>query len=884
MRPGLDLLRLGVTLATTVLMARLLGVTTSEALMGLGLLVGLLLGVYEGLHLRVRFLGKGTFARRTVLGVAAWGVGVVVVQAAGVIGRIGLADFGLALSFLGIGQVVGLLAGRWQTVLSVRRAAAGAAAAGLVLLALAGRPAALARAPPPRPPTRWTCGPSMAGEVAGVAVEVRGNGNFIGAGAEPHLHQRDGRRGGGGGAGGPAVRPGERGHPDDDRRRGRDDHGARRTERGSGYTTEIQAFCGQYHDEIPSPEDVFTAGETGDRGTGDAGHPHQPGRGVYGRDQQEAIWQVTDGYDISANPAAEALVERRRGGSADRRPGGRRGRRPGEPALGLRDQPDGVRRPERGSVEVSSPSATTCRRGASRAPSSTCPSRPPPAACRTPTRSAWRWAPPSPSNAAWPASMPGCVLVHGGFAGGERSLTIDLLDLACDASFSGTQEMQDAVRAQLETGVLHLVLQDDTAVLAARLALNEGPPALPCGTSAEAAPVALPLPEASLVLSAGEGARTSFVGLGGAAALLLTALAGSGNTLGSAAAASRVRGAGGLRGAARAAGRAAGRHRSGWTRRRRSPGAGPGRRSERLPAGLRAAGARRSWRLASRRSRRRRCWRRCGRQWGRSTRPPTPPRCCAPTRRPPGLLGRLPAEVRSRLEEKVLAGLQEQQVAGPPRRRPGPCAATTPWTWCAGPSSAATAARCSRCWPRAGRRGRARVWPRAVAGLDLQAGRPGVPAPGARRGAPLRRPSIWTAYLDAGGGAAGPAAQGARRRPSSPGCPPACAPGARPPRREAGGRAGEPLGGQAARGGGSRRRRRGGSVLELARGRSACSGLLPPGLREQVGEAGGPASSTEQAVEKLGRRRRAAWSSRSGRSICCGPPWAWATATGPTPS
>ena len=74
-RPGLDLLRLGVTLATTVLMARLLGVTTSEALMGLGLLVGLLLGVYEGLHLQVRFLGKGTFARRTVLGVAAWGAG-----------------------------------------------------------------------------------------------------------------------------------------------------------------------------------------------------------------------------------------------------------------------------------------------------------------------------------------------------------------------------------------------------------------------------------------------------------------------------------------------------------------------------------------------------------------------------------------------------------------------------------------------------------------------------------------------------------------------------------------------------------------------------------------------------------------------------------------
>ncbi len=133
-RTGLDLLRLGVTLVTTLLMARLLGVNTSEALMGLGLLVGLLLGVYEGLHLRVRFLGKGTFARRTALGVAAWGAGVVVVQAAGVIGRVGLADFGLALSFLGIGQVVGLLTGRWQTVLTARRAASGAVA-GLLLLA-----------------------------------------------------------------------------------------------------------------------------------------------------------------------------------------------------------------------------------------------------------------------------------------------------------------------------------------------------------------------------------------------------------------------------------------------------------------------------------------------------------------------------------------------------------------------------------------------------------------------------------------------------------------------------------------------------------------------------------------------------------------------------
>ena len=102
---------------------------------------------------------------------------------------------------------------------------------------------------------------------------------------------------------------------------------------------------------------------------------------------------------------------------------------------------------------------------------------------------------PFPDQCGLAGDMAGCVRVHGGFAGGERSLTVDLLDLACDASFDGTQEMQDAVRAQLATGVLHLVLQDDTAVLGARLALNEGPAALPCGTSVETAPVvAMPSP------------------------------------------------------------------------------------------------------------------------------------------------------------------------------------------------------------------------------------------------------------------------------------------------------------------------------------------------------------------------------------------------------
>lgn len=162
-RPGLDLLRLAITVVTTALMALILGITTPEALMGAALLGGLLVGLYEGLHVQVRFLGKRAFVRRTVLGVAAWGAGMVVVQTAGVIGRVGLADFGLAVSFFGIGQVVGLLTGRWQSVLEARRARVGS----LASVALVGLAVAAALLP------GW--GPSA--QAAGVQTDDLGGGD-----------------------------------------------------------------------------------------------------------------------------------------------------------------------------------------------------------------------------------------------------------------------------------------------------------------------------------------------------------------------------------------------------------------------------------------------------------------------------------------------------------------------------------------------------------------------------------------------------------------------------------------------------------------------------------------------------------------------------------
>ena len=89
-------------------------------------------------------------------------------------------------------------------------------------------------------------------------------------------------------------------------------------------------------------------------------------------------------------------------------------------------------------------------------------------------------------------AMAGCLIVHGGFAGGERSLVVDLLNLGCDASAPVVDDQrQQALVAQLATGVVHVMLQDDTAVNRAWLDINGDPPPQVCGTSTQAVPVAV---------------------------------------------------------------------------------------------------------------------------------------------------------------------------------------------------------------------------------------------------------------------------------------------------------------------------------------------------------------------------------------------------------
>lgn len=89
-------------------------------------------------------------------------------------------------------------------------------------------------------------------------------------------------------------------------------------------------------------------------------------------------------------------------------------------------------------------------------------------------------------------AMAGCVVVHGGFQGGERSLVVDLADLGCDASAPVVDPArQQALLDQLATGVVHVMLQDDTAVNGAWLDVNGGPAPAACGTRSEAVPAAV---------------------------------------------------------------------------------------------------------------------------------------------------------------------------------------------------------------------------------------------------------------------------------------------------------------------------------------------------------------------------------------------------------
>lgn len=71
--------------------------------------------------------------------------------------------------------------------------------------------------------------------------------------------------------------------------------------------------------------------------------------------------------------------------------------------------------------------------------------------------------------------MAGCAVVRGGFGGNATEADIDLLNKGCDSNIIIGEKFLPAVQAQLNTGVLHVLMQDDTAIYGAQLVLNCDP-------------------------------------------------------------------------------------------------------------------------------------------------------------------------------------------------------------------------------------------------------------------------------------------------------------------------------------------------------------------------------------------------------------------------
>ena len=128
-------------------------------------------------------------------------------------------------------------------------------------------------------------------------------------------------------------------------------------------------------------------------------------------------------------------------------------------------------------------------------------------------------------------AMAGCVSVHGGFRGGERSLVVDLANIACDPSATvGDGTPQSAVLAQLATGVVHVMLQDDTAVNGAWLDVNGEPAPATCGTRTEAVPVAVVNDQTGSSTDSSDGGglgTVPIVGIAAAAGVAVVAAAGT---------------------------------------------------------------------------------------------------------------------------------------------------------------------------------------------------------------------------------------------------------------------------------------------------------------------------------------------------------------------
>ncbi len=133
-RPGLDIARLVIGAGAVVVMGAIVGVQTPLVLAALAIAAGFVVGFAQGRGLEISFRDGTLFARRTLVGLAVWVVGIVAMQSAGLLNRTGVWRIGQIIAVFGVFTALGLLAGRNRPIGEARRRSTMAAGAAMVLL------------------------------------------------------------------------------------------------------------------------------------------------------------------------------------------------------------------------------------------------------------------------------------------------------------------------------------------------------------------------------------------------------------------------------------------------------------------------------------------------------------------------------------------------------------------------------------------------------------------------------------------------------------------------------------------------------------------------------------------------------------------------------
>ncbi len=296
-----DVVRVIVAFGTILIMNAVLDVETPQWAIAIAVLAGGGIGFAQGRNLAIRVDGNRTYAQRTVWGVVAWGAGTVLIQAAGVVNRAGIAQLGLAAGLFGGAVIVGLLVGRAWAISQSQSTAAPSTVILLLFALVVGSGFGEAAPESGGRDVRDVYN----GAVPGLTVQIRGTGIYYGDSVRLDFTNTTGQ---------PIrvhVPIGLKLVPGDASVQTMITAGGEVIEvpptSGPPHSEYIKAFCGEMHDGIPPSSEVFTPGELVDARTIRTIRRIQDG-GFYDYTGQEAMWHLSDNADLSNNELSRQLV------------------------------------------------------------------------------------------------------------------------------------------------------------------------------------------------------------------------------------------------------------------------------------------------------------------------------------------------------------------------------------------------------------------------------------------------------------------------------------------------------------------------------------------------------------------------------------------------